>query len=262
MGGLETGEKCHGRGENIPTGADLMGPTEPKPPMAFCGAALLELPTCPKPSLATPAPNLSTSELDLPALADDAVAPNPPRLGLAGAGAKTLDASVLAPFFFVSASASSASGSYPSFSMRSASSLALFSASSKSMTSLVTFLAPSLVDTFFAPRTPAFLGPVPADLRSAAECVMRLAAGLDSVDDCLERADVGREASLPLPLPLPERGDAVRPMTGGVAVREMGGVGRLMAGLSQEEKKSSSGSSAAALPSSAASVMTTSSGYL
>lgn len=235
-----------------------MGPTEPKPPVAFWAAGL-GAPTCPKPSLATPIPNLSMSALDLPALADDAVAPNPPRLGLAGVGDSTFDASVLAPFF-ASVSASSASGSYPSFSMRSASSLALFSASSKSMTSLVTFLAPSLVDTFFAPRTPAFFGPVPADLRSAAECVMRLAAGLESVDDCLERADVGREVSLPLPLP--ERGEAVRPMTGGVAVRETGGVGRLMAGLSHEEKKSSSGSAAAALASSVASVMTTSLGYL
>lgn len=239
----------------------MMGPTEPNPPMAFWGAALLEPPTWPNPSLATPIPNLSTSELDLPepALADDAVAPNPPRLGLAGVGDSTLDASVLAPFL-ASVSASSASGLYPSFSMRSASSLALFSASSKSMTSLETFLAPSLVDAFFAPRTLAFLGPVPADLRSAAECVMRLAAGLESVDDCLERADEGREASLPLPLP--ESGEAVRPMTGGVAVREAGGVGRLMAGLSHEEKKSSSSSAAAGLPSSVASVMTTSLGYL
>lgn len=41
---------------------------------------------------------------------------------------------------------------------------------------------------------------------------------------------------------LATRGEDVRPMTGGVAVRDGGGVGRLMEGLSQEEKKSSSAS--------------------
>lgn len=51
-------------------------------------------------------------------------------------------------------------------------------------------------------------------------------------------------------------------MTGGVAVREMGGVGRLMAGLSQEEKKSSSGSPAGVPTSVSAPSITTSPGYL
>lgn len=232
---------------NVPLPPDFMGPTEPKPPAAFfCGAGLLA-PTWPKPRRATPMPSLSTSELDLEGA---------PRGGLTGVGESTLDASVFAPFF--ASISASASGSYPSFSMRSASSFARFSASSKSMTSPETFLAPSLVPAFLAPRTPAFLGPVPADLRSAAECVMRLAAGLDSED--LERAEEGREVSLPLPLP--ESGEAVRPMTGGVAVREMGGVGRLMAGLSHEEKKSSSGSAESAVALSSAPSMTTSLGYL
>jgi hypothetical protein len=43
-------------------------------------------------------------------------------------------------------------------------------------------------------------------------------------------------------LPALRKGDGVRPTTGGVAVRETGGVGRLIDGLSQDEKKSSSGS--------------------
>lgn len=41
---------------------------------------------------------------------------------------------------------------------------------------------------------------------------------------------------------LATRGEDVRPITGGVAVRDGGGVGRLMEGLSHEEKKSSSAS--------------------
>lgn len=61
------------------------------------------------------------------------------------------------------------------------------------------------------------------------------------------------------------KGDGVLPTTGGVAVRETGGVGFLIAGLSHEEKKSSSGSPAGVFvpsPASVPSVMTTSSGYL
>jgi hypothetical protein len=63
------------------------------------------------------------------------------------------------------------------------------------------------------------------------------------------------------------KGEGVRPTTGGVAVRETGGVGRLMDGLSHEEKKSSSGSPAGVdVPSVGpllmTSVITTSSGYL
>ena len=135
------------------------------------------------------------------------------------------------------------------------------------MMSPVTFFAPSFV--FLAPRTFAFRGPVlvvVAFLR-AAEDVVRLAAG------AALPASGEVDLAIPFPLPLPlallafKKGDAVRLTTGGVAVLEIGGVGRLIAGLSQEEKKSSSGSptgvddpSVGALL--AASVMTTSSGYL
>lgn len=98
---------------------------------------------------------------------------------------------------------------------------------------------------------------------SAAEVVMRLAAGFVSVS-VLARGEVPREISLPALWAL-RKGEPVRPTTGGVAVREMGGVGFLIAGLSQLEKKSSS-SSAAGLsvpsPASAPSVITTSLGYL
>jgi len=143
--------------------------------------------------------------------------------------------------------------------MRSASSFARFSASSKSMMSPVSFFAPSLVVTFLAPRMLAFLGPAPVVLRSAAECVILLAAGL--VSEGLARPEDDRDESLPLEPT--ESGEAVRPITGGVAVREIGGVGRLMAGLSQEEKKSSSGSPAGVeLPWVSPSVITTSLGYL
>lgn len=55
----------------------------------------------------------------------------------------------------------------------------------------------------------------------------------------------------------------MRPTTGGVPVREIGGVGRLMEGLSHEEKKSSSASpEGVAEPSTVPSLMTTSLGYL
>ena len=170
---------------------------------------------------------------------------------------------LLAAAFF--ASASSSSGLYPSFSMRSASSFAFFSASSKSIRSVVTFFAPSLDPAFFAPRTLVFRAPVGPFL-SAAECVIRLAAGLASVESVLESGEAVRAMSFPLPFESPglAKGDGVRPMIGGVAVRETGGVGFLMAGLSQEEKKSSSGSPAGVeLPSAASpSAMMTSVGYL
>lgn len=69
--------------------------------------------------------------------------------------------------------------------------------------------------------------------------------------------------SLPPFSPGFRKGDGVRPTTGGVAVRETGGVGFLMAGLSQEEKKSSSGSPAGVdAPSPASPSTTTSLGYL
>ena len=152
--------------------------------------------------------------------------------------------------------------------MRSASSLAFFSASSKSITSAASFFAPSFCVVFLAPRTFAFRGP-PAVVvfLSAADVVMRLplVAGLFSPSDLASGEDV-RAMSFPLPLaPALMNGDGVRPTTGGVDVREIGGVGFLMAGLSQDEKKSSSGSPAGVFAPSAASppsVMTTSLGYL
>lgn len=60
------------------------------------------------------------------------------------------------------------------------------------------------------------------------------------------------------------KGEGVRPpMTGGVEVRDIGGVGFLMAGLSHEEKKSSSGSPAGVLDSAPTpSLIMTSPGYL
>jgi hypothetical protein len=61
-------------------------------------------------------------------------------------------------------------------------------------------------------------------------------------------------------------GEGVRPTTGGVPVREIGGVGFLIEGLSHEEKKSSAGSPAGVavtpVSSPATSVITTSLGYL
>lgn len=148
--------------------------------------------------------------------------------------------------------------------MRSASSLAFFSASSKSMSAVVTFFAPSLEPAFFAPRTLVFRAPV-VPFFSAAECVIRLAAGLDSAESVRERGEAVRAISFPAPFsPALRKGDGVRPMTDGVPVRETGGVGFLMDGLSQEEKKSSSGSPAGVeAPSPASpSVMTTSPGNL
>lgn len=132
------------------------------------------------------------------------------------------------------------------------------------MASPVTFFAPSLV-VFFAPRTLALRGPEPPAapvLRRAAELVMRLAAGfLASPSSDLERGEAERATSLAAPPGALRNGDGVRPE--GVPEREMGGVGRLMAGLSQEEKKSSSASSAGvAEPSSVPSLMTTSPGFL
>lgn len=126
----------------------------------------------------------------------------------------------------------------------------------------MTFFAPSL-GAFLAPRTLALRGPPAAPvLRRAAEEVMRLAAGLESVASVLARGEADREMmSLAAPLP-PVRGDEVRPTTGGVLVREMGGVGFLMVGLSQEEKKSSSSPAGVASSSPTTSVRTTSPGNL
>ena len=110
------------------------------------------------------------------------------------------------------------------------------------MTSPVTFFAPSFV--FLAPKTFAFRGPAEvAELfRNAADEVVRLAAG--GVEEPPTFASGEGARAMPFPLELPARnGDGVLPAEG-VAVREIGGVGRLIAGLSQEEKKSSSGSPA------------------
>jgi len=109
-------------------------------------------------------------------------------------------------------------------------------------------------------------GPPAADVFfRAAEVVMRLAltAGLAS-PSALASGDEVRAMSFPF-APALRKGEGVRPTTGGVAVREIGGVGFLMAGLSQDEKKSSSGSPAGVSEpplAAAPSTMTTSSGYL
>jgi hypothetical protein len=158
---------------------------------------------------------------------------------------------------------SSASGSYPSFSMRSASSLAFFSASSKSIrTSPPSFLAPSFEVTFLAPRMLALRGPVALD-RMAADVVIRLEAGFAS-DSAPPLASGDGERAVSLPICAFRKGEGVRPTTGGVAVREMGGLSFLTAGRLHEEKKSSSSSTGVSPPSvpSTLSVMTTSSGYL
>ena len=106
----------------------------------------------------------------------------------------------------------------------------------------------------------ALRGPA-VDDRSAAEVVVRLAAGLES-PSVLASGEGAREVSLPFCAF--RKGDGVRPTTGGVAVRETGGVSFLTAGLLHEEKKSSSSSAGVSLISAASlpSLMTTSSGYL
>ena len=136
---------------------------------------------------------------------------------------------------------SSASGSYPSFSILSASSFAFFSAASKSIPSApVIFLAPSFC-VFLAPRTFAFRGPpVVAVLRIVEDDIVRDAVGGIS----LSVADKGvfeRAALLPF-VPALRNGEAVRLITGGVWVLDGGLLGRLMDGLSHDEKKSSPGS--------------------
>lgn len=122
-----------------------------------------------------------------------------------------------------------------------------------------------------APNTFAFRGPAPVvvPLRNAADDVVRLAAGAAEDDPSTFTSGDGVLAMpLPSPFALPalRKGDGVRPTTGGVAVRDKGGVGRLIEGLSHEEKKSSSGSPAGVeVPSVGpllmTSVMTTSVGY-
>lgn len=129
--------------------------------------------------------------------------------GLIGVGDAILVFSVV-EVTFVSVISSSASGSYPSFSLRSASSLAFLSAASKSMSSApVSFFAPSFC-VFFAPNTFAFRGP-PAILR-AAELIVRDAAGADSVS-VFDRGVFARAAPFPF-APVLRKGEAVRLMTG------------------------------------------------
>lgn len=134
------------------------------------------------------------------------------------------------------------------------------------MTSAVTFFAPSFEVVFFAPRILALRGPVVVVFRRAADVVILLAGGFASeAESDLARGEADLEISLPLALAF-RKGEEVRPTTGGVPVRDTGGVGFLIEGLSHEEKKSSAGSLAgveeAPAPSPATSVTTTSLGYL
>jgi len=125
--------------------------------------------------------------------------------------------------------------SAPHFAIRSASSLAAFSASSKEMSS-VTFLTASFVG-FFAPRTPPVLrapAAPPSLLDRTAEEVVVLGTVVSA--DRFELLVV--VAGFPL-LAVPLAGEGVLPSTGGVAVREGGGVGLCTMGLSQDSKKSS-----------------------
>jgi hypothetical protein len=195
--------------------------------------------------------------------------PNP-RVGLVGVGAAILFSSAGTADLkeLAAAGAVSSSGLYPSLAIRSASSLAFFSASSKSKaTSDVIFFAPSLV--FFAPRMFVLRGPAAEEvvLRIAVDEVVRDVgaeeAGVVAESEPL-RGDFGR--AVPFPLALGARkGEAV--LAEGVPVLEGGLLGLLMVGLSQEEKKSSSSGSPAGVcepepADSSTSVICTSPGYL
>lgn len=177
-------------------------------------------------------------------------------------GAASLVFSVILADLVVLEAASSASGSYPSFSIRSASSFAFFSAASKSTSSAPPiFFAPSLV--FFTPKMLAFRGaPEAADLRMTADGTA-LEGALDESLSEPWSGDFDRVGPLPFALGF-RKGDAVRLMTGGVCVLDGGLLGRLIEGLSQDEKKSSPASAGVEVPSAGAegmtSVTTTSSG--
>lgn len=183
----------------VPSSTALLAPTEPKPIFLGADVAGFAPPVCPKPSLATPMPSLSTS---LSLFLWPWVAPKPPALpGLSGVGDAILVFSEMpAVLSFVSATACSASGSYPSFSIRSASSFAFFSAASKSRASPPpSFLAPSFC-VFFAPRTLVFLGaPVIVVFRIAAEGIARGAAEpiCEASESALTRGDLGLIGPLP-----------------------------------------------------------------
>lgn len=213
---------------------------EPKPPIFFaCGAGFAPA-VCPNPRRPIPIPNRATSA-SLLSFED----PNP-RVGLVGVGAANFVSSVgTADLSELAATgAVSSSGLYPSFAIRSASSLAFFSASSKSSaTSEVIFFAPSLV--FFAPRIFGLRVPAAEEvvLRIAAEGVVRGAetGGVAAESEPL-RGDLGR--AVPFPLAAGARkGEAV--LAAGVPVLEGGLLGLLIVGLSHEEKKSSSSGSPA-----------------
>lgn len=146
--------------------------------------------------------------------------------------------------------------------MRSASSLAFRSASSKSMSAGATFFAPSL-GAFLAPRTLPFLEPEAVEVFRVTELGrIAVGAGEAAFSSDADRGDFDRDPFAPAF----RKGDPVRLTTGGVPVRDGGLLGRLIEGLSHEEKKSSSGSPAGVWEPSdgvpaGMSVMTTS-GYL
>ena len=165
--------------------------------------------------------------------------------------------------------ASSASGSYPSFSILSASAFAAFSAASKSISSPTTFFAPSFVP-LFAPRMfVRFAPPTAGPLRIAFVDVVLIAVGAGRAASASaaaeDRGDGDLGLAAPFVFPADKKGEAVLEPTGGVPVRDGGLLGRLIVGLSQEEKKSSAGSPAGVeVPSAGvptiSSVITTSSG--
>lgn len=133
----------------------------------------------------------------------------------------------------VSDGVASASGSYPSFATRSASSFALRSAASKSNAPASTFFAPSLV--FFAPRMLFFAPVALAGFRAAAGMAREVVASAVAA-----RGEGERVVPFPFAFAF-KNGDAV--LVGpaaGVPVRDGGLLGRLMDGLSHDEKKSSS----------------------
>jgi hypothetical protein len=176
-------------------GADRTGP----------GVGFDELATIPNPNRCMPIPSLATSPPDsFCADVDDCEGglDTCKGVGLIGAG------------FFNSTS------SAPHFSIRSASSFAAFSASSNEIVSA--FLTTSFCG-FFAPRTPVRLAPVDVaafDDLNADEVVVLGAAG------SVERVDRVVVPAFPLAgVPFPLAGEGVRPRTGGVAVRDGGGVG-------------------------------------
>ena len=169
------------------------------------------------------------------------MAPKLVRGGLIGVGDAILVFST-GDFTDVSAAASSASGSYPSFSIRSASSFAFFSAASKLIASPPPiFFAPNFC-VFLAPSTFAFRGPlVVAVFRIEEDVIVRDGAGAVVSLSMAASGVFGLADPLPF-APAFRNGEAVRLITGGVCVREGGLLGLLMAGLSHDEKKSSLGS--------------------